>query len=169
MGMDLEAHKHHIDYSSPSGILRIFSNGKGVTRIQRIRKPEAKNDIPDKICIEAARQLDQYYEGVRQNFDIPLDLSSGTEFQRTVWKALREISFGKTTTYGELAHYIDNPKAVRAVGTANGKNPILIMVPCHRVIGADGSLTGFSAGMDMKKQLLELETGVTIGTQASLF
>lgn len=126
-------------------------------------------DNPDKICKSAGKQLEEYFAGIRKDFDIPLDLSSGTDFQQTVWNALREISFGKTTSYGALANHINNPKAVRAVGTANGKNPILIMVPCHRVIGADGSLTGFSAGMDMKKQLLELEIGERLGRQTSLF
>lgn len=156
-------------YQCPSALLKIHSNGSAIVKIERIKTIPSTPDHPDKYCKQAKDQLDQYFSGERQEFDVPLDLSAGTDFQQIVWNALRKINFGKTTSYGQLAHAINNPKAVRAVGTANGKNPILIMVPCHRVIGADGSLTGFSAGIDMKKQLLELECAKELGRQASLF
>jgi len=104
----------------------------------------------------AARQLDEYFTGKRQEFDLPLHLE-GTAFQRRVWQVLTEIPYGTTWSYGQLAKRIDNPKASRAVGLANGANPISILVPCHRVIGADGSLTGYGGGVERKHWLLAHE------------
>jgi methylated-DNA-[protein]-cysteine S-methyltransferase len=106
---------------------------------------------------EVIRQLQAYFRGELREFDVPLALE-GTEFQRRVWNALREIPYGETISYLHLAERIGNPKAVRAVGLANGSNPIPIIVPCHRVIGSDGSLTGFGGGLSAKKKLLELES-----------
>ena len=107
--------------------------------------------------IEKVRQqLREYFEGKRREFDIPLSLA-GTDFQLSVWHELREIPYGTTVSYGEVAKRIDNPKAVRAVGAANGRNPIPIIVPCHRVIGSHGDLTGFGGGLDTKEALLRLE------------
>ena len=106
--------------------------------------------------IEVRRQLQQYFRGEREQFDLPL-AASGTDFQRRVWQSLCAIPFGKTATYGELATTLGNPKASRAVGLANGKNPIAIVVPCHRVIGANGTLTGYAGGLDNKRMLLALE------------
>ena len=105
---------------------------------------------------EAARQLKSYFAGELKEFSLPLE-PSGTDFMRQVWSALCEIPFGKTATYGEIAQRIGRPKAARAVGLANNRNPIPIFIPCHRVIGADGSLTGYAGGLDMKKKLLDLE------------
>lgn len=102
------------------------------------------------------QQLREYFEGKRREFDIPLSLK-GTDFQLSVWHELREIPYGTTVSYGEVAKRIDNPKAVRAVGAANGRNPIPIIVPCHRVIGSHGDLTGFGGGLDTKEALLRLE------------
>ena len=102
------------------------------------------------------QQLREYFEGKRREFDIPLSLA-GTDFQLSVWHELREIPYGTTVSYGEVAKRIDNPKAVRAVGAANGRNPIPIIVPCHRVIGSHGDLTGFGGGLDTKEALLRLE------------
>jgi len=108
----------------------------------------------------AATQLGEYFAGERTGFE--LDLSpEGTEFQQRVWAMLREIPYGETTTYGTLADALGNPKTVRAVGLANGRNPIAVIIPCHRVIGADGSLTGFGGGLERKRALLDLEAGVT--------
>lgn len=107
---------------------------------------------------EATRQLRAYFAGKLKEFDLPLEMA-GTGFQLSVWQELRRIPYGDTTTYLELAKRIGNPKAVRAVGMANGQNPIPIIVPCHRVIGSDGSLTGFGGGMENKRKLLELEKG----------
>ena len=103
-----------------------------------------------------AKQFAEYFRGKRRTFEIPLSMA-GTEFQRSVWDELREIPYGTTTTYGEIAKRIGNPKAVRAVGLANGQNPIPIIVPCHRVIGANGKLTGFGGGLENKAILLQLE------------
>ncbi|MBQ9851352.1 MAG: methylated-DNA--[Ruminiclostridium sp.] len=104
----------------------------------------------------ARRQLEEYFAGVRQNFDLPLD-PGGTDFQRRVWRALLDIPYGKAISYKELARRVDRPKGFQAVGQANGKNPLPILIPCHRVIAADGSLGGYSAGLDRKGFLLELE------------
>ena len=104
-----------------------------------------------------AAQLDAYWRGELTVFDVPMN-PPGTGFQRQVWAALSEIPYGTTVTYGEIAEAIGKPRAVRAVGRANGSNPIAIVVPCHRVIGADGSLTGYGGGIERKEKLLELET-----------
>nr|AGS51923.1 methylated-DNA--protein-cysteine methyltransferase [uncultured bacterium contig00002] len=105
---------------------------------------------------KAAKQLGEYFNGKRKTFDLPLILH-GTDFQVAVWKALQNIPYGKTRSYGELAAMTGNPKASRAVGMANNRNPIVIVIPCHRVIGSDGSLTGFGGGLELKQKLLELE------------
>jgi methylated-DNA-[protein]-cysteine S-methyltransferase len=108
---------------------------------------------------EAANQLRAYFAGERQTFDLPL-APRGTEFQQSVWSALQKIPYGETTTYSTIAARIGRPAAVRAVGAANGANPIPIVIPCHRVIGASGSLTGFGGGLDVKRQLLAMEAKV---------
>lgn len=107
---------------------------------------------------EAARQLEEYFDGKRSGFDLPLDVE-GTPFQQEAWEALRKIPWGETRSYQQQAAAIGRPAAVRAIGTANGKNPISIIVPCHRVIGANGSLTGYGGGMAAKRWLLEHEAG----------
>lgn len=107
---------------------------------------------------EAARQLGEYFDGRRQVFDLPLALD-GTSFQRVVWEALLGIGYGETVSYGQLADQIGRPGAARAVGLANGRNPVSIIVPCHRVVGSDGSLTGYGGGIDNKRRLLDLERG----------
>jgi methylated-DNA-[protein]-cysteine S-methyltransferase len=117
----------------------------------------------DGVLAEAARQLAEYFAGDRRTFDLPL-APRGTEFQLRVWRALRDIPFGETTSYGDLALRLGDPRATRAVGAANGRNPISIIVPCHRVIGADRSLTGFGGGIGRKRWLLEHEAR-TAGTQ----
>lgn len=101
--------------------------------------------------------LQEYLNGERRSFEIPICINQGTDFQRKVWTALRDIPFGQTRTYGEIAKQIGSPKGARAVGMACNKNPLLIITPCHRVIGATGSLTGFACGLDIKKTLLEIE------------
>jgi len=105
---------------------------------------------------EAVKQLSEYFDKKRKTFDLPLSLH-GTDFQIKVWKALQRIPFGMTSGYAQLASAINNPKACRAVGMANNKNPIAIIIPCHRVIGSDGSLTGYAGGLNIKKLLLDLE------------
>jgi methylated-DNA-[protein]-cysteine S-methyltransferase len=104
-------------------------------------------------------QLREYFEGRRRSFDVPLE-PTGSSFELAVWTALREIPYGETVSYGELAARIGRPEAARAVGVANARNPIAVIVPCHRVIGADGSLTGYGGGLERKRLLLDLEAGV---------
>ena len=122
-------------------------------------------DIPpvggecDAVLDRVRRELDQYFSGGRRTFTVPV-APDGTPFQRKVWAALQTVQYGTTTSYGAIAGQIGSPKAVRAVGTANGANPIPIVIPCHRIIGADGSLTGFGGGIERKRFLLDLERGV---------
>lgn len=108
------------------------------------------------LLAETIRQLEEYFAGKRHDFDLPL-APQGTPFQQRVWTALRQIPYGTTASYGQIAAAIGNPKASRAVGMANNRNPIAVIIPCHRVIGADGSLVGYGGGLPIKKQLLELE------------
>jgi methylated-DNA-[protein]-cysteine S-methyltransferase len=118
--------------------------------------PAAVHDPAAPPLPEVRRQLDEYLSGRRRDFDLPLEVA-GTEFQQLCWQALREIPYGQTRSYGEMARLIGRPKAVRAVGHANHDNPIGVVIPCHRVIGADGSLTGYAGGLPLKQLLLELE------------
>jgi methylated-DNA-[protein]-cysteine S-methyltransferase len=120
------------------------------------KDPEAEPDSKAPPLPAVRRQLDEYLAGRRRDFDLPLE-TDGTEFQRLCWEALRRIPYGETRTYSGLAREIGRPKAVRAVGHANHDNPIGVIIPCHRVIGANGSLTGYAGGLDMKRALLELE------------
>ncbi len=120
------------------------------------RDPEPQWIYNEKPLAEARRQLSEYFAGKRREFDLPLRLS-GSEFQISVLEALQQIPYGETVSYGEIARRIGRPKAVRAVGAANGRNPIPIVVPCHRVIGSTGDLTGFGGGLDTKEALLRLE------------
>jgi methylated-DNA-[protein]-cysteine S-methyltransferase len=113
-----------------------------------------------RVLKETQKQLQAYFEGKLQQFDVPLDLSAGTAFQQSVWQALLAIPFGKTTSYSALSSSIGKPLAVRAVGTAIGRNPIGIIVPCHRVVGADGSLTGYAGGLHRKEAFLRLEGAI---------
>lgn len=119
------------------------------------------NDYPeaprDALLRETQKQLAEYFAGERRMFDLPLDASRGTPFQREVWAALRKVNHGSTLSYGALAATLGRPSAVRAVGAAVGRNPISVIVPCHRVLGADGALTGYAGGVDRKVALLELE------------
>jgi methylated-DNA-[protein]-cysteine S-methyltransferase len=121
-------------------------------------KPEAgwTESAPRGILAEAAKQLREYFAGRRTEFDLPL-AQPGTTFQQSVWRSLSEIPYGETISYAELAKRVGNPKAARAVGSANGKNQLAIVIPCHRVIAADGTLGGFGAGLSMKTKLLNLE------------
>jgi methylated-DNA-[protein]-cysteine S-methyltransferase len=118
-------------------------------------------DVRHPVLIETERQLREYFAGQRQEFALKLDLA-GTAFQRKVWNALLTIPFGETRSYGQIARQIGNPNAVRAVGAANGRNPVSIIAPCHRVIGSTGKLTGFAGGIDSKAHLLALEGAQTV-------
>ena len=143
-------------YDTPVGKLCIGEvNGK-ITRVTWSKIPQEYVLGETELIIECKNQLEEYFAGKRKNFDIPL-APKGTEFQQKVWKALTEIPYGETRTYGEIAAVIGNPKAARAVGMANNKNPIGIIVPCHRVVGANGKLVGYAGGMEKQEFLLELE------------
>ena len=147
--------------TSPIGMLTLWSNGSALTQLSMAREEDDTETerVPpevDPVLAAAQEQLDAYFDMRLSNFDLPLE-ARGTEFQRRVWESLKTIPFGETISYAELARRIDNPKAVRAVGAANGRNPLMIIVPCHRVIGADGSLTGFGGGIDRKRWLLDHE------------
>ena len=146
--------------SSPVGKLTLVASKNGLVAIDVRNNAKqvvtAKDASAQAILIKTKKQLEQYFAGKRTSFDVALDLV-GTEFQVKAWRALCRIPFGKTITYGQQASNIKKPKAFRAVGSANGKNPIPIIVPCHRVVASDGSLGGYSLGLKMKKQLLALE------------
>jgi len=145
---------------SPIGLVEIGGTPEGITSLLFVeeRRPEITTN---EMCEEAARQISEYFAGTRQEFDLPVQLS-GTEFQRQVWQELRSISFGQTVSYGDLARAIGKPSAVRAVGAANGDNPVSIIVPCHRVIGSDGGLTGYGGGLPRKQWLLKHEGGLLL-------
>ena len=125
-------------------------------RPNRVKLAMLQHDPQQPILIETERQLAEYFAGTRNHFDLPLE-PTGTEFQKKVWRALQEIPFGQTRSYLDLAKSIGSAKAVRAVGAANGKNPLSIVVPCHRIVGANGTLTGFAGGLEAKAKLLALE------------
>lgn len=148
---------------SPVGVLTLAARGDRLAAVlweqereNRVRLGELHRDDQHPTLRETARQLGEYFAGQRQCFDLELDFA-GTEFQRQVWAALLAIPFGQTRSYSDIARQIGNPDAVRAVGAANGRNPISIIAPCHRVIGASGHLTGFAGGLAAKQYLLALE------------
>ena len=152
---------YYTTLESPAGGLLLAGDVRALRLVSFERSkhsaPPGVDWKPDKEPFaEVIRQLRAYFRGELKEFDLPLAME-GTEFQLRVWNALRTIPYGETVTYSQLAERIGNPKAVRAVGLANGSNPIPIIVPCHRVIGSDGSLTGFGGGLSTKKMLLELE------------
>ena len=125
-------------------------------RANRVRLGEVREANDSPVLLETERQLKEYFAGTRHQFELELDFS-GTDFQKQVWQALLTIPFGETRSYSQIAQQIGKPKAVRAVGAANGRNPISIIAPCHRVIGASGGLTGFAGGLQAKQYLLALE------------
>jgi methylated-DNA-[protein]-cysteine S-methyltransferase len=146
-------------YQSPIGCLKLTTNEDALTALQLVDEMacEAESTIlSNRIIQQVCKQLDEYFSGKRTMFELPLN-PVGTPFQQTVWKALQQIPYGKTISYAQLAQSVDNPKACRAVGSANGKNPIAIIIPCHRVINADGKLGGYASGLENKIQLLDLE------------
>ena len=133
----------------------------GKRSARRVRLTVDGEDSRHPVLVEAAHQLEQYFAGQRRAFTLKLDFA-GTAFQRRVWNALLTIPFGQTRSYGQIARQIGNPTAMRAVGAANGRNPISIVAPCHRVIGSTGKLTGFAGGLDVKAYLLALEGAQTV-------
>ncbi|WP_312835677.1 methylated-DNA--[protein]-cysteine S-methyltransferase [Sedimentibacter saalensis] len=148
-------------FQTKIGLVAIEDNGTEITDVNVISENHSIEVNETSLLKNAALQLNEYLEGKRNSFDLPLN-PNGTEFQKKVWAALCDIPFGETRSYKQIAEYIGNPKACRAVGMANNKNPIMIFIPCHRVVGSDGSLTGYAGGLDMKEKLLSLEKGKAI-------
>ena len=153
---------YYTRFESPAGLLLLAGDAKALRQVsfessKRSTPPKADWKQNRAAFAEVIRQLKAYFRGELKEFDVPLAME-GTEFQLRVWNELRAIPYGETISYTQLAGRIGNSKAVRAVGLANGSNPIPIIVPCHRVIGSDGSLTGFGGGLPTKKMLLELES-----------
>lgn len=144
------------------GPLTLIADGEALVAVRfeneegspRSSEPAERGGCP--LLTEAARQIGEYLRGERRDFDVPIRLE-GTDFQLLVWNTLRTIPYGETRTYAEIAARIDRPKAVRAVGGANHRNPLPLLVPCHRVVGADGTLVGFGGGLEVKRRLLEIE------------
>lgn len=152
-----------MEMPSPVGILKLVATKNALVAVlwenenpKRVRLAELIEQVDHPILLATQKQLSEYFAGTRQRFDLPLDFE-GTEFQKRVWQALLDIPFGETRSYRDIAEQVGNIKAVRAVGAANGKNPISIIAPCHRVVGMNGKLVGFAGGLNNKKILLGLE------------
>ena len=149
---------------SPVGKLRLVGSDRGLVAVSweskrsSVPRLETMEDPHHPVLVEAARQLDQYFAGQRKEFELKLEFR-GTDFQKRVWDELLKIPFGETRTYGEIARRLGNVNAMRAVGAANGRNPIPIIAPCHRVIGASGAIVGFGGGLEVKEYLINFERG----------
>jgi methylated-DNA-[protein]-cysteine S-methyltransferase len=157
---------------TPVGKLKLVASASALVAVlwenerpNRVKHDTAKLDRRHPILLEAERQLGEYFAGARNRFELPLELR-GSEFQNKVWRALTEIPFGRTISYSDLAKTVGSPKASRAVGAANGKNPLSIVIPCHRVIGTDGTLAGFAGGLETKAKLLSLEARAAASTRS---
>ena len=154
--------KHSCTYHSPIGILVLSEEEGKLTKLYLQQDDISQQNVDNspvpatKLLQTACRQLDEYFAGKRKDFDLPLAMK-GTDFQQKVWAALREIPYGETRSYADIAERIGNPKGVRAVGQANNRNPILIITPCHRVIHKNGDISGFGCGNEVKRYLLNLE------------
>lgn len=146
----------HLRIDTPVGPLLISGTDEYIQAVNFTGEPEAGFPRPPQLLLECAQQLHEYFAGDRKVFELPIR-QPGTDFQQTVWEQLTRIPFGQTISYLQLAHRIGNPKSIRAVGTTNGKNQLAIIVPCHRVIGANGMLVGYAGGLWRKRWLLEHE------------
>ena len=148
-------------FSSKYGLWRITATDKGVSGVKLVPEDHQQADKnPSKITNQAASELKRYFKKVLRIFNVPIDIEEGTEFQQQIWKELSFIEYGKTVSYQKIANEIGNPNSVRAVGAANGANPVAIIIPCHRVIGSDGSLTGYASGIELKRLLLLHEEAI---------
>ncbi|MDR2919502.1 MAG: methylated-DNA--[protein]-cysteine S-methyltransferase [Tannerella sp.] len=152
--------KYFTNYNSPIGLLRIYEENQCITAIEFAFKtsgnPETGEEKETDLLKKSVQQLSEYFDGARKSFDLPL-APKGTDFQQKVWQALLTIPYGDTVSYKYIAEAIDCPKGFQAVGMANNHNPIPIIIPCHRVVGATGKLIGYAGGLDVKKQLLTIE------------
>lgn len=162
--MTTQAHYH-----SPIGWLELSARSGKLSGVRRIEAPSCPVFATEGLLAETTRQLTEYFNRRRTSFDLPLDLSMGTAFNQSVWHHLLQIPYGQTTTYGAIARALGQPDAVRAVGMANRLNPIAIIVPCHRVIAKNGDLQGYFYGLDVKRQLLQIENPISFGEQGTLF
>lgn len=160
--------EHHFSIDSPLGSLYIRSSATHITAIEFRDKHEGHKFANTPLELQCEAELTEYFEGKRREFTFPI-AQEGTEFQKKVWEELSNIPFGKTISYHELAVRLGDPKCIRAAGTANGRNNIAIVVPCHRVIGSDGSLTGYAGGVDKKEWLLRHEGSLPGMNQLDLF
>jgi methylated-DNA-[protein]-cysteine S-methyltransferase len=172
--MTFQTHLHKKIVATPLGDMLLAASEQGLAGAWFVHgqkhMPEAKlmdswpiaskGDLVQAILDKASQQLTQYFSGKLKVFDLPFDLSSGTEFQQSVWREIIKIDSGKTNTYGAICHAINKPQAARAVGAAVGKNPISIIIPCHRVVGSTGAMTGYAGGLERKMALLQLEVGL---------
>lgn len=150
---------YNLDFESPIGVIEIGSTKEAIRSILFSEKDRKENDLQAEtppVLVECYTQLDEYFKGERRDFTFPYQFE-GTDFQKTVWDALIEIPYGETGSYKDIAVNIGNEKAIRAVGSANGKNKLSIVIPCHRVIGSNGELTGYAGGLWRKKWLLQHE------------
>ncbi|MDR0646261.1 MAG: methylated-DNA--[protein]-cysteine S-methyltransferase [Elusimicrobiota bacterium] len=154
--------KNYFIYKMPVGKIALAQTDGKITDITLAKNFDKKDFVKKetRFIKKAAKQLEDYFAGKLKKFDLPL-APEGTAFQKSVWTALTKIPYGQTRSYKDIAIAIKNPKAARAVGGANNKNPIFIVIPCHRVIGADGSLTGYACGLGIKKRLLDIETNTS--------
>lgn len=159
---------YHTTFASPVGALTLVASVDALVAVlweddtpDRVRLGAMTQDDAHPVLIRVADQLTQYFAGERRVFDLPLDFR-GTDFQQSVWQALLTIPFGETRSYADIARQIGRPSAIRAVGAANGRNPISIIAPCHRVIGTNGALTGFAGGLEAKRRLLQGEGAVLL-------
>ncbi|MES2593266.1 MAG: methylated-DNA--[protein]-cysteine S-methyltransferase [Bacteroidota bacterium] len=159
---------HITYYSSPIGLIEITGNEDGIASLYFVDSKKNDSNTIHVSLKECVYQLDEYFNGLRKEFGIKVN-PQGTEFQKKVWKKLETIPFGKTTSYLDISRQIGDPNATRAVGNANGCNPVSIIVPCHRVIGSSGKLTGYSGGLWRKEWLLNHEKSSTFGKQTELF
>ena len=151
---------------TPLGPLRVAGTAQGLTEVGFMEGERPPVQVPHgrkerEILSEAQQQLQEYFEGRLRQFTLPV-APAGTPFQQRVWQELQKVPWGTTTSYGEIAKRIGQPTAVRAVGSANGRNPVAIVIPCHRVIGSDGSLTGYAGGLATKRRLLQLEGALLV-------
>lgn len=161
---------HWTYYESPLGWLCISGNGGSIASLTMMDKAPTRfySPVPDYLNF-AVEQLEEYFAQKRKSFDLRVDIRQGTGFQREVWQYLLGIPYGQTRSYSRIAEDLGDKKAVRAVGRALGANKVGIIIPCHRVLGADGTLTGYAWGTERKRQLLQLESGGNYGLQTSLF
>lgn len=154
---------------TPLGYFEISGTDNGVQSVKKVEAIGPESDDLPSCLAECKQQLEEYFERKREHFKVKIDFGEATDFYKSVWEELLRIPYGHTTSYSAIAEKLGDPKKVRAVGQANGSNPITIIIPCHRVIAKNGDLQGYFYGLDMKRKLLELENPMSFASQGSLF